>query len=145
MTSLISEKFKVEIRVIYTTFKVKNFFRLKCKTPLPLLSNVVYRFSCVENAQISYIGYTKRHMTTSVLEHTQPSPAAKKSHVFAHIKNCKSCKNGQRSVHDFRVMRRCNDETECRISEALCIKRFRPVINKQLHAQGSSHILRIWK
>ena len=129
---------------MFSTFKVKNYFRLKCSTPLPLLSNVVYQFNCVANTQISYIGYTKRHMTTRVQEHTHPS-LAKKSHIFAHINNCEGCKHGQREVHDFHIIRKCVDETECRIAEALCIKRFRPAINKQLHDQGSSHILRIWK
>jgi len=83
-------------------------------------------------------------MSTRVLEHTQSSKA-KKSHIFAHINDCDVCKQGKRGVHDFHILRKCVDETECRIAEALCIKRFRPAINKQLHDQGSSHILRIWR
>ena len=144
MISIVAEKFNVDLRVVYTTFKVKNYFRLKSATPFPLLSNVVYKYNCVANPQISYIGYTKRHMTTRVMEHTQ-SPHCKKSHVFAHINNCDKCKQCKPGVHDFHVLRKCVDETECRIAEALSIKRFRPAINKQLHDQGLSHILRIWR
>ena len=144
MSALISKKFKIEIKVVYSTFKVKNYFLLECSTPLPLLSNLVNKFTCAANAHTSYIGYTKRHLIIRVFEPTNSSQA-KKSHIFAHINNCTSCKCRHVGVEDFRVLRKCVDETECRIAEALCIKRFRPTINKQLHDQGSSHILRIWK
>ena len=90
ISKIISDKFNISIRVVYSTYKVKNYFQLKCRTPLPLLSKVVYRFTCVQDTHISYIGYTKRHMATRVTEHTDPK-YAKKSHVFGHIKACSAC------------------------------------------------------
>ena len=70
---------------------------------------------------------------------------AKNSHVYAHIENCVSCKARKPEVCNFKVMQRCKDETDCKIAEAFAIKKNRPVINKQLFAQGSSLILRVWK
>ena len=144
ITGIIMKKFNIEIKIVFSTFKIKNYFRLKCRTPHPILSNVVYQYKCAENAQVSYIGYTKRHLITRSAEHTVPS-RAKKSHVYAHIKECTSCNQQSQSVHDFKVLQHCVDETECKIAEAFMIKKFRPVINKQLFAQGSSLILRVWK
>ena len=83
-------------------------------------------------------------MITRTTKHFFPV-LAKKSHVFAHIKNCDSCKGSQLSVHDFKVLQHCVDETECKIAEAFAIKKCRPVINKQLFAQGTSLTLKVWK
>ena len=42
--------FGVDVRIVLTSFKVKSYFSLKCSTPLPLLSNVVYKFQCLRDA-----------------------------------------------------------------------------------------------
>ena len=55
--------------MLFTSFKVKNYFSLKCRTPLPLLANVVYKFKCLRNANNIYIGKTIRHLATRVKEH----------------------------------------------------------------------------
>ena len=144
LSGIISRRFDVDIKIVYSTFKVKNYFQLKCRTPFHLLSNVIYKFDCVANTQTSYIGYTKRHMIARAAEHIVPA-LAKKSHVFAHIKNCDPCKRGKLNVSNFKVLRKCVDETDCKIAEAFAIKKDRPVINKQLFAQGTSLTLRVWK
>ena len=72
----------IDIKVIYTSFKIKNYFSLKCHTPLPLLAKVVYKFQClrdVDKVYIGktclrdvdkvYIGKTRRHLATRVKEH----------------------------------------------------------------------------
>ena len=83
-------------------------------------------------------------MIARAAEHIVPA-LAKKSHVFAHIKNCDPCKCGKLNVSNFKVLRKCVDETDCKIAEAFAIKKDRPVINKQLFAQGTSLTLRVWK
>ena len=35
------------IRIVFTSFKVKNYFSLKCRTPLPLLANVVLQIKFI--------------------------------------------------------------------------------------------------
>ena len=49
----------IDIKVIYTSFKVKNYFSLKCHTPLPLLAKVVYKFQCLHDVDKVYIGKTR--------------------------------------------------------------------------------------
>ena len=48
----------IDIRVVFTSFKVKNYFSLKYHTPLPLLANVVYKFKCLRDENNTYIGKT---------------------------------------------------------------------------------------
>ena len=43
---LVERKFNIDINVHYVTFKTGFYFRLKCSTPLSLMSNVVYKFNC---------------------------------------------------------------------------------------------------
>ena len=48
------------------TTKIKNFFSLKCATLKLLKANAVYKFSCLCDINISYIGKTKRHLATRI-------------------------------------------------------------------------------
>ena len=73
--------FFFDIRVVFTSFKVKNYFSLECRTPLPLLANVVYKFKCMRDANNIYIGKTIRHLATWVKEHGT-SPSAVSNHFF---------------------------------------------------------------
>ena len=41
---LFKKYYGIDIRVVFTSFKVKNYFSLKCCTQLPLLANVVYKY-----------------------------------------------------------------------------------------------------
>ena len=43
------------------TFKTGSYFRLKCSTPLSLMSNGVHEFNCSCDADLSHIGMTTRH------------------------------------------------------------------------------------
>ena len=55
---LIKNKFDVDINVYYTTLKTGSYFRLKCTTPMHLISNVVYKFTCLCGTNVTYIGMT---------------------------------------------------------------------------------------
>ena len=69
LSVLMQRKFNVDINVYYTTFKTGSYFRLKCSTPLSLMSNVVYKFNCSCDADLSYIGMTTRHLSVRIGEH----------------------------------------------------------------------------
>ena len=58
--------YAIDVRIVFTSFKVRNYFSLKCRTPLPLLANVVYKFKCSCNTNKIYIGKTMRHLATRV-------------------------------------------------------------------------------
>ena len=75
------QHYGITIRVRFTTFKVKNYFSLKCRTPTPLLANVVA-------SNKSYIGKTKRHLATRVKEHRQGHLA-----IQSHLDECSACKD----------------------------------------------------
>ena len=68
LKELFKKYYCIDIRIVFTSFKVKNYFSLKCRTPLPLLANVVYKFKCLRDANNIYIGKTIRHLATRVKE-----------------------------------------------------------------------------
>ena len=138
----IKSKFDVEILPVFTSTKIGDFFSLKSKTPVPFASNVVYKFSCLRDAGHSYIGQTKRHLMTRVHEHVALSSS--KSEIKTHIKNCPVCFNKKLDVNNFQILKQCKNSFNTRISEALCIRQFRPKMNKQLLTKGTSYFLKVF-
>ena len=141
--TLVETRFEVDLRVVYTTRKVGSYFRLKSRSPPTLNTNVVYRFTCAVKAHITYIGYTSRHLLTRVEEHTDLTKNTK-SHVKSHILACDGCRNADVSFDDFTILKHYSSEMDCKVGEALAIKKHRPFINKQLFANSASMILNIW-
>ena len=140
---LVGIKFNVCVKTVYSTYKVGRNFNLKSRTPLSMSSCVVYCFQCVGSTHNTYIGYTSRHLVTRVSEHTCQKKG-KSSHVWKHIKDCRDCKQQGVTLNHFKILKRCQDAMECRVAEALAIKQFKPPLNKQLFANGSSLILNVW-
>ena len=146
ISKIISRKFPVKVRVVYSTFKVKSYFVLKCFSPLYLSSNIVYRYNCMsDSCTDSYIGYTGRHLFERCDEEHLNLKSNKQSEIKDHIRNCLSCKSSDLSYRAFSVVRRCRNEVHAKLFEAFAIKRFRPTLNKQLFAMGASKILHVWK
>ena len=144
LSKIIRCKFDVKISPIYSSFKVGRVFQLKDKTPLPLCSNVVYRFTCSCDTSKSYIGMTSRHLITRVREHLELGDLHTKSAIKDHIYNCNSCASSNLSINSFCILRQCNNDYDAKIHEALLIKRFKPELNKQLYANGTSFLLNIF-
>ena len=136
---LFKDYYCIDVKVVFTSFKVKNYFSLKCHTPMPLLSNVVYKFTCLRDANCTYIGKTIRHLATRVKEHGT-SPSAVKDHLSV----CSICKS-KYSCNNFKAIDSANSDFEVSIKEALHIKRFQPSLNKQLCSQGLSYIPKIFQ
>ena len=61
-----------------------------------------------------------------------------------HISNCDVCKNERISVDNFGILRECTSKFETLINEAILIKRYNPILNKQLTKPGITHTLRIF-
>ena len=138
---LVKRKFDVDTNVYYTTFKTGFYFQLKCSTPLSLMSNVVYKFNCSCDADLSYIGMTTRHLSVRVREHLHLKV---RSAVGKHIDNCHVCKQKPVGVKDFKIMRACSTEYNTKIQEALLIKKCNPKLNSELYANGSSFLLNVF-
>ena len=138
---LFKKYYGIDIRVVFTSFKVKNYFSLKYCTPLPLLANVVYKFECLRDANTFYIGKTIRHLATRVKEHGSSNSA-----IYSHLLTCETCKSNF-SCNNFSVIwakMTGKNDFEVTIKEAFHIKFSKPIMNKQLFTQGSSFVLNVF-
>ena len=69
LSRLCLKHFDIRLLPLYRTNKVGQYFQLKSETPLPLCSNVVYKFTCSCDTNLTYIGMSSRHFITRVKEH----------------------------------------------------------------------------
>ena len=94
-------------------------------------ANVVYLFegSCDKNQ--TYIGKTKRHLATMVMEHLSGNSA-----IFQHISSCDACNHS--TIENFHILSHGNNDFDNKVNEALYIKKQKPLLIKQLHQHGAS-------
>ena len=145
LTNIITEKFNVRVKVVYSTFKLKSYFRLKSLSPFYLLSNVVYQYKCMnDSCSDSYVGYTARHLYERCNEHLHISSKGQ-SEIKNHIRQCIACQGLCADFTDFTILRKCKNTIDCKFFEAFAIKRLQPSLNKQMFAKGASKILHVWK
>ena len=145
LTKIICNKFNVNVRVVYSTFKLKSYFRLKSPSPMYLSSNVVYQYKCMNvSCSDSYVGFTTRHLFERCNEHLDLQ-TKQQSEVKDHIRLCNACQCLCPDYTDFEILRHCRNMTDCKFFEAFAIKRLQPTLNKQLFANGASKILHVWK
>ena len=130
-SNFVEMKFDMNINVYYVTSKVESYFLLKCVTPVELVSNVVYKFFCLCDTNMSYIGMTTRHLGTRIQKHLQPKG---KSAIRDHVDNCQLSNQANINTDNFKVIRTCNTEYNTKIQEALLLKKHNPKLNTQLHA-----------
>ena len=142
VSQIFKRYFSINLRIVFTTFKVKNYFSLKCCTPLALRANVVYKFTCQRDANTTYIGKTKRHLAIRVREHCNPSTQPSTSAIRNHLDKCLSCQTNPWS--QFSVLDNANSDFTCQIKEGLHIKAKQPTLNKQLFQSGVSFTLQIF-
>ena len=122
LSRLCLKQFDVRLLPLYRTNKVGQYFQLKSKTPLPLCSNVVYKFTCSSDTDLTYIGMSSRHLITRVKEHLNLADSRKNA-IKDHILSCPICYNLQYNINSFTILKRCNSDYEAKIHEALLIKR----------------------
>ena len=68
-------------KLVFNSFKIKNYFAYKDPIPNDLKSFLVYKFTCA-SCSSSYIGETCRHFKTRIEEHIKKD---NKSHIFKHL------------------------------------------------------------
>ena len=69
LAKIIKNKIDANIVPIYKSFKIGRYFQLKFNSPLALCSNVVYKFTCSCDKNLTYCGTATRHLITKVREH----------------------------------------------------------------------------
>ena len=126
-------------KFFFTTSKVGNYFSNKNKTPHELKSNVVNDYKCSKDKSIKCIEYTSRPQIERVKEYLKG-----KSVVSDHIYNFNICKNERTTVNNFSILKECTNKLEALISEAILIKRYYPILKKQLTKPGITHKLIIF-
>ena len=142
MKKIILKDFDINIDVVFTSFKVGNYFSLKSYTPKALKSYFVYKFTCLADKTVFYIGKTHRHLCVRAMEHLDLKKG--KTAITKHIKSCETCISGNIDYNHFEIFNQCKTKFECVIKEALFIKKLNPAINKQLHNSGSSFPLNVF-
>ena len=69
------------IKLVFSSFKIKNYFSYKDSISNDLKSFLIYKFTCA-SCSSSYIGETCRHFKTRIEEHTKKY---NRSHIFKHF------------------------------------------------------------
>ena len=84
------------IKLVFTSFKIKLFFFFSYKDPIPdgLKSLLLYKFTCA-GCSSSYIGETYHHFKTRIEEHIRKD---NKSHNFKHLHSTKTCFDSYNSL-----------------------------------------------
>ena len=59
---LIKSKLDIKITPIFKTTKISSYFNIKSWTPSYLQSNVVYKYACSRGVNVTYVGYSARHL-----------------------------------------------------------------------------------
>lgn len=119
----------------FSSFKIQNYFSLKTRAPKALSSNVVYKFVCQVDPEVSYIGKTKRHLCERVKEHRYS-----KSAISDHLLSCLPCSDNF-NCNSFTILSTCRDSFAVPTLEALYIKDNNPILNQQLASNGTSTVL----
>ena len=139
----ISKSFKeinVKTQIVFTSTKVSSYFSLKDRTNVFLKNCLAYEFKCLSDSNITYIGKTKRFFGKRLGEHGLKGNTA----VSKHMKNCQACAQNCEKIKCFKILCNANSDFDCKILEALLIKKKQPSLNKQLNFSGSEFTLKLF-
>ena len=118
----------MDIKLVFSSFKIGNLFGVKDPVPDGLRSRVVYKFVCA-GCNACYVGETCRHFSTRVREHLVSDRA---SHIFKHLKDSPHCR-ALCSEDNFHVLDHASNGFQLKIIEAIHIQKQQPSLNQQLH------------
>ena len=83
-----------------------RFFSLKSENQVPkeLIVNAVYKYTCLCDTSLTYIGKTKRHLAVRSEEHLRFEKDLPKSEIKTHSKKCGISQNS--SLDNFEVLKK---------------------------------------
>ena len=114
------------IKLVFNSFKIKNYFSYKDPIRDDLKSFLVYKVTCA-SCSSSYIGETCRHFKTRIEEHIKKD---NKSHIFKHLHSTTTCSDSYNSLC-FKIIDKANSKFDLKIKEALHINWRKPNLNAQ--------------
>ena len=82
------------MKLVFSSFKIKNYFSYKDPIPNDLKSFLVHKFTCA-SCSSSYNGETCRNFKTRIKEHIKND---NKSHIFKHLHSSKTCFDSYNSL-----------------------------------------------
>ena len=130
------------VKAAYKTSKTGSYFGLKSKCSHLFASNVVYKFTCSRDENISYLGETRRQLFQRINEHTDRT---RDSPIFDHLLNCEECSETSNIAKCFEIIRRCK-RSDLYSLECLMIVKTRPVLNNKLGPnRGTQFSMLIYK
>ena len=114
------------IKLVFNSFKIKNYFLYKGSIPDDLKSFLVYKFTCASFSS-SYIGENCRHFKTRIEEHIKKY---NKPHIFKHLHSTTTCFDSYNSL-SFKRIDKANSKFDLKIKETLHINWRKPNLNTQ--------------
>ena len=118
-------KKEFQIRLVFTTCKLKSYFSNKGSLPKEFTSLVIYRFNCA-GCNSSYVGRTHCHFDTRCEQHLKTD---KNSSIYKHINDNNECKKSNKN--SFEIIDRANSDYNLAIKEGMHIKWLKPNLNSQ--------------
>ena len=114
------------IKLVFNSFKIKNYS--SCRDPIPndLKSFLIYKFTCASCSSRD-IGETCGHFKTRIEEHIKKD---NKSHIFKHLHSIAICFDSYNSLC-FKIIVKANSKFDLKIKEALHINWRKPNLNAQ--------------
>ena len=91
VVNLIKSKYNICVLPVNTTSRVGNYFSFRSATHRFFTSNVVYNFSYLRDANVTYIGQSNWHLITTVKKHTSKGKINPQSIMKNHIYKCEDC------------------------------------------------------
>ena len=114
------------IKLVFSSFKTKNFFSYKDPIPNDLKSFLVYKFTCA-SCSSSYNGETCRNFKTRIEKHIKKG---NKSHIFKHLHSSAIYFDSYNSLC-FKIINKLNSKFDLKIKETLHINWRKPNLNAQ--------------
>ena len=123
----------MNIKLDFSSFKIKNYFSYRDPIPDNLKSLLVYKFTCASSSS-SYIGETCLHFKTRIEEHIKKD---RKSHIFKHLHSTRTCFDSYNSL-SFKIIDRANSKFDLKFKEALYINCKKTNLNAQQNHLSST-------
>ena len=102
------------IKLVFNSFKVKNYFSYKDPIPNDLKPSLVYKFTCA-SCSTSYIVETCRHFKTRIEEYIKKD---NKSHIFKHLHSTVTCSDSYNPLC-FKIIDKAKSKFGLKIKGAL--------------------------
>ena len=113
------------IKVVFSSFKIINYFSYKDAIPNDLKSSLVYKFT-FPSCSSSYIGKLAV-ILTRIEEHIKKD---NKSYIFKYLHSTSTCFHSYNSLY-FKIIDKTNPKFDLKVKEALHINWRKPNLNAQ--------------